>query len=237
MRNTMLFTLIVAIGCILAAGCVAQTKKELVNVSVSPTNTFTPFSNATNTTNMSNITVSSGLKGPLRVSIGGWDAVLPVFIDNKSAGIVSKDKPLDLMLEEGNHTVKVCAGTKCEGENVTIQFARQRFVNFEDRLINDVGFPKPTARITGYNTAGSQIIVNVEFINPSAQDLLISAYIQCGYTYIDDRSESRVGSIAGSMATADVPGGSRVTDTVESSLASGYSYMYSIPVVSQITTR
>jgi hypothetical protein len=237
MKIIVLLTMVVAIGFILAAGCVAQTKKEPVNATVNPTNTFTPFSNVTNTSNMSNITVSSGLKGPLRVSIGGWDAALPVSIDNKSAGIVSKDKPLDLMLEEGNHTVKVCAGSKCEEENVIIQFARPHFVDFEERLINDVGFPKPTARIIGYNPAGSQILVNVEFINPSSEDLLMSAFIRCGYTYIDDRSESRVGSVAEGILTADVPSGKRVTDTMELSLASGYSYTYTIPVISQITTN
>ncbi len=236
MRIIVLLALVITIGCILAAGCVAQTKKEPVNisVSVSPANTFTPF---TNVTNASNITVTSGLKGPLRVSIGGWDAALPVYIDNKSTGsVVTKDKPLDLMLEEGNHTVKVCTGVKCEEENVTIQFARQRLVNFEERLITDVGFPNPTARIIGYNSAGSRIIVNVEFINPTSEDLSMSAIVRCGYSYIEDRSNSRVGSIAEDIVTAYVPSGKRVTDAMESGLASGYSYIYSVPVISGITT-
>ena len=116
MKNIVLIAFVIIIGLILATGCVGQIKhetNETLNKTVTPTNTFVPISNASN---VSNITVTSGLKGPLRVSIGSWNADLPVLIDNTSAGIVSHDKPLDLMLEEGNHTVRVCAGTICLDE-------------------------------------------------------------------------------------------------------------------------
>ena len=229
--------LMIVVACILMTGCVGQIKNTTVTTNVSPTNTFTPFSNLTNMSVTTNITVSSGLKGPLRVSIGGWDAALPVSVDNKSAGTVTKDKPLDLMLEEGNHTVKVCTGTVCEEENVTIQFARQRLVNFEERLLTDVGFPKPTARIIGSYSSGDYIVVIVEFINPSSQDLSMSAVVKDGYTYIESRSNNRVGGVTEGMASATVKSGSRVTQNVGLSLASGYSYIYSEPTISDIISR
>ena len=218
MKNIVLIPLIIVIGCILTTGCVGQIKNETVNLpTVTPTNTFIPFSNVTNTSNITNINVTPGLKGPLRVSIGGWDADLPVFIDNKSVGIVTHDKPLDLMVEEGNHTVKVCAALTCEEENVTIKFARPRIVEFEERLIRDVEFPKPTARIVGYYPSGSDSMsISVEFINPSIKDLVMSAEVKCAYTYIESRSQNRVGSMAQGIVNANVKSGTRVMQTDKS---------------------
>jgi hypothetical protein len=238
MKMIMCISLILIVGCILATGCVGQVKNTSVTVpSVTPTATFTTFTNLTNVSGTPNGTVSSGLKGPLRVSIGGWDADLPVFIDNQSVGIVTHDKPLDLMVEEGNHTIKVCTGLKCEEENVTIQFARPRLVNFEESLLRDVGYPNPTARIIGSYPSGDHIVISVEFINPSTKDLQMSAVVKCGYTYIESRSNSRVGSVAEGMAAANVKSGTRVAQNVGIDLASGYSYMYSIPTISDITSR
>jgi hypothetical protein len=234
MKITVLIPLLI-IGCILATGCVGQIKNTTANVTTVPTNTFAPLTNITNVSNTTNVT--SGLKGSLRVSIGGWEADLPVFIDNVSVGIVTHDKPLDLMVEEGNHTIKVCTALMCEEEVVTIKFAKQRLVDFEERLIRDVEFAKPTARIAGYYTSGDQITITVEFINPSAKDLSMSAEVKCGYTYIESRSNNRVGSIAQGIVNANVKSGNRVMETVYLNLASGYSYVYSIPTISSITSR
>ena len=238
MKNIVLIPLIIVLACILMTGCVGSIKNgNASNTTVSPANTFTPFSNMTNMSNTSNITTTSGLKGPLRVSIGGWDADLPVFVDNISAGIVKHDNPLDLMLEEGNHTVKVCTGTICLEEVATVKFAKQHIVDFEERLRSEVEFPKPTARIVGYYTSGDTISITVEFINPSSKDLAMSAEVKAGYTYIESRSNNRVGNVAQGIANANVKSGARATQTMNLGLASGYSYVYSIPVISGITTR
>jgi len=238
MKNILCILLIIVIGCILTTGCVGQIKNETVTLqTVTPTYNFTPLSNTTNISNTTNTTPSSGLKGPLRISIGSWESDLPVSIDNTSVGIVTHDKPLDLMLEEGNHTVKVCAGTICFEENVTIRFAKQRIVDFEERLLREVVFPKPTARIIGSYPAGDQISITVEFINPSSKDLSMSAEVRCPYSYIDSRSNSRVGSVAQRIVTVNVKSGNRVMQTVDLNLASGYSYVYSIPEISGITSR
>lgn len=239
MKIFRLIPFIIIIGCILATGCVGQIKNTTANVTtVTTITTFAPLSNVTNLTNLTNsTTVPSGLKGPLRVSIGGWGADLPVFIDNKSVGIATHDKPLDLMVEEGNHTIKVCAGTMCREENVTIQFAKQRLVDFEAWLIQEVEFPKPTARIVGYFPSGDQYTITVEFINPSTKDLIMSAEVKAGYSYIEPRSNNRVGSIAQGIVNANVKSGSRTMETLYLDLASGYSYTHAIPEITKITTR
>ena len=236
MKIITLLSLTVICGWILTCGCIGHIKDTSQNTTtITPANTFIPFSNETS--NVSNKTASSGLNGTLVVSIGGWDADLPVSIDNASAGIVRRDKPLNLVLEEGNHTVKVCAGTLCEEEVVTIKFAKQGYIDFEDRLIKDVEFPKPTARIVGFNPSGSTVTVNVEFINPSPKDLSMSADIKCAYTYIDSRSNNREGGSAQNIINANVGSGQRTIQTVYLSLADGYSYTYSTPVISGISSR
>jgi hypothetical protein len=238
MKILKLAPLVIIVGCILMAGCVGQIKNSTVNVpNVTPSITFTSFPNSTNVSNMSNVTVKSGLNGTVRVSIGSWETDLPVFVDNTSVGIVRHDKPLDLVLEEGNHTVKVCAATMCETENVTVKFAKLRLVDFEQQLIKDVQFPKPTARIISYYPSDNVISITVEFINPSIQDLVISAEVKCAYTYIEPRSLNRAGNLAQSYVTANVKSGDRVIQTVYLNTASGYSYDYSIPTISGITTR
>lgn len=235
MKNIALVPLIIVIVCILMTGCVGQMKNTTVNVpTVTPSNTFAPFSNVTNETNT---TVTTGFRGPLRVTIGGWDADLPVSIDNKSFGIVTKDKPLDLMLDEGNHTVKVCAGTKCKEEVVTIRFAKQQVADFEEWLFKDVEFAKPTVRIVGYYTSGDEITITLEYINPSLKDISMSAEVRCGYTYIESRSNNRVGGVAQGIVNANVKSDNRVMQTVDLGLASGYSYVYSIPVISNIKIK
>jgi len=97
----------------MTAGCVAQPKKD-INSTVSPTNTFTPFVNVTTvpgsngTFNNTNVTNVTKLKGPLRISISGYPADLPVFIDNRSVGIVYREKPLDLMIEGEPQCKSLC---------------------------------------------------------------------------------------------------------------------------------
>jgi hypothetical protein len=236
MRSIVIIFIIIILGYIFAAGCVGQIKDTPVNTTISPSNTFTPLINITNVSNTSNITPTSGLKGTLRVSIGGWTTDLPVFIDDKSVGYVTHDKPLDLMLDEGNHTVKVCAGI-CKEEVVTIQFAKLRFVNFEEWLVKEVKYPKPIAQMVSYYTSGDQITVSVEFINPSSEDISMSAEIKCGYSYIDPRSNNRIGGVAQGIANADVESGTSEIETVYLYLADGWSYIYNIPEISKITFR
>ena len=242
MKNIVLLTILLIVGCVLASGCVAQTKKD-GNTSVSPTNTFTPFVNATtvpgsngtiNATNMTNVTK---LKGPLRVSISNFNANLSVILDNQTVGFVTVANPLDLSIDEGNHSVKVCVGMICEQEYVNILFAKKSFVDFGERLKKSVEFPTPTARLTDYYRSGDGVSVVVEFINPSSEGLTISAEITVGYSYISYRTQQRVGESAREKASVYVDAGKRETETVRLYFADGQSYMFDPPQLMQVETR
>jgi len=238
MKSIVILTIIVTIGCIMAAGCVAQPKKD-PNITVTPTITFSPFNNTTiangtfNATNGTNVTK---LQGPLRVSISNFNANLSVIIDNQTAGLVTAGKPLDLMIDEGDHSVKVCVGAICEQDRVTIVFAKKSFVDFGDRLKKSVEFPEPTARIIDYYRNGDGVAVSVEFINPTSATLFMSAEIRVGYSYISDRTGQRVGESTRGHAYADVPAGRRITETLDLGFADGSAYMFDPPSLGAITT-
>jgi len=234
MKNILLLFLVVA-GC-LAAGCVGQMKSADSVPTVTPTNMFTSFSNATplsNLTNTSNSTAPPALKGLLKISAGGWTGEFPVSIDNMSSGVVATQRPITLMLDEGNHTVEVCCGVVCERENVTIRFGEQRIIDFSERLKKNCEFLEPVARIVGYFMNGDQIAVNVEFINPTTQTLTMSAEISCGYSYIESRSNNRVGNSAQSLVLATLKPGDRTIKMLNLYLASGYSYNFGAPTITR----
>lgn len=246
MKIITLLALFIAVGCILATGCVAQPKKDPGNVTVSPTTTFTPFVNATtvpanvtNATNATGFNNTSGLSGPLRVSIGSYNAgrPLPVFIDNQSVGNVTLAKPLDLMVSEGNHTVKVCVGVICPTEQVVVVFAKASYLDFEDVLRKEAEFPVPTVRLINYFKNGNGVGVNIEYINPTQKDLAMSVDVSFAYTYIEDRTNIRMGDSVRTKGSAWVEAGRRQTETVNLYFADGSAYSYDEPKISDITYR
>jgi hypothetical protein len=238
--KTIVLLFLVVTGC-MAAGCVGQMKSAADNTpNVTPANTFTSFSNATppsNLTNTSNSTASSALKGLLKISVNGWIGEFPVFIDNKSSGVVATQRPITLMLEEGNHTIEVCCGVVCEQENVTIRFGEQRAIDFSERLKKECEFLEPVVRIAGYYMNGDQIAVNVEFINPTTETLTMSAEISCGYSYIESRCNNRIGNSAQGQVFMTLNPGDRTIKTLNLDLASGYSYTYGIPTITSSSAK
>jgi hypothetical protein len=178
------------------------------------------------------------LKGTLTISIGGWRGEFPVSVDTMSVGVVSTDIPLTLKIEEGNHTVEICCGMRCEQENVDIRFGKQRTVDFSEQLKRDLEFIVPAARIAGYHPNGDQISIDVEFINPTPQALTISADVSCGYSYIESRNYNRVSSIAQGHVSAPVNVCERITKTLKFNLASGYDYTYDdIPTITNVSSE
>jgi len=240
MKITVLLTLVLVV-CILSTGCVGQKKNTTVDAeTVNSTITYTLFSNTTsvsNITNISNSTATPKLKGLLEVSLDTWVGEFPVSIDNVSVGVVKTARPFTLMIDEGNHTVDVCCGVICEQENVTIRFGEQRTIDFSERLEENCEFLEPTVRIIGYFLSGDQITVNVEFINPTTQPLVMSAEVSCGYSYIESRSNNRVGNLALGQVFSTVNAGDRVIKILNLYLASGYSYDYEIPTITKFSSR
>jgi len=242
------FVLIIVVGSILAAGCVAMTNKNTVNDTVGTTVAgFAPVSNTSdpglNKTINATANSSSKLKGSLIVSIAGFSypADLAVVLDNETVGTVNTTTRLFLMISEGNHTVMVCESSVCERENVTTGFGRYVTVDFSERLKRDGAFPdpigQPTAQILGYYDIGNSVSVNVEFINPSTKDLLMSAVVSCGYSYIDDRSGFKMGDSARRTLVQNVKARQRITKRVDLYFASGYSYSYDSPIIAELNVK
>jgi hypothetical protein len=177
------------------------------------------------------------------VSIRGipYPANLSVVLDNETVGTVEPTTPLYLMVPEGNHTVMVCVRSVCEQENVTIRFGRYLTVDFTERLQRDVEFldpfVQPTARILACYKNGNTISMDVEFINPSTKDLLMSVKVNCGYSYIDGRTSIRMGDSARGMLVQNVKAGEHITKSLDLYFAKGGSVSYDYPVIQELTVK
>jgi len=245
MKRIELCALVMVVGCILAGGCATITNRNSENTTTSAA--FAPFSTPSDPGLNKTITTpapsTSPLNGSLRVSISGisYPANLSVVLDNETVGTVIPTTPLYLMVSEGNHTVIVCASQVCEQENVTTRFGRYVSVDFSERLLREVKFPnptaQPTAQILGYYRNGDDLSVDVEFINPSKKDLLMSVLVSCGYSYIDDRTSIRMGDSAKGTLVQNVKAGQRITESLDLSLASGHSQSYGAPAIEEFMVK
>jgi hypothetical protein len=247
MKPIVLSALLIAIV-IVAAGCVSTTSKSAANETVTVSsarfaNTSDHGVNETKNATANVTPADAGFKGPLRISISGisYPANLSVILDNESAGTVQPTIPLYLMVPEGNHTVRVCADSVCEQEEITIRFGKYTSVDFSERILKEVTFPdpfaRPSARITDYYKNGNAIVVNVEFYNPSEEDLLMSASVSVGYSYIDDRTSIKMGDCAKGTLMQHVKAGQRITDDIALYFVSGRSHSYSIPVIDELAIQ
>ena len=175
-------------------------------------------------------------QGPLTVSLGSYSAELPVFVDNTTIGNVSTGKPLNVMLSEGNHTVRVCVGLVCEKEVVVIKFAQQSIVDFGDRLKKSAEFAKPTVRINKYFMTGNRLTVDAEFINPGKTDLSMTPTIGVGYSFIDSSTHQRENQYGQYRFTRSVKAGNRTVQSLEMTLSGGSSTIASEPTIVELLT-
>jgi len=232
------FVLFMAVGFILAAGCVVSKNNKTVNDTIATTTaSFTPFPNTSDTGLNITANYTAKLNGSLRVSISGYPEEVAVVLDNEAVGTVKPDTPLNLMVTEGNHTVMVCVGLVCEQENVTISSVKKSYLDFGDRLRKDVEFPLPTARIVQSFKNGNGVSVNVEFINPTIKPLTISVDISCGYSYNDYITHAKLGDSATGRLVQSVEAGQRLTQRLDLYFASGTSYNYDIPTITDISIK
>jgi len=239
MKLIVLFALFMAIGFIVAAGCLSPTNNRTVNAATAPT--LVPMTNTSDTGVNKTINATTNntsyLKGSLKVSISGisYPENLSVVLNNETVGTVNPAKPLYLMVSEGNHTVMVCRNSVCKQENVTTLFGSYVTVDFSKHLQQDGEFPEPTARILNYYKNGNVISVNVEFINPSTKDLLMSVEVSCRYTYIDDRTLIKIEDTATDVAEQYVNAGQRITEWQNLYLGSDNILNYDRPVIKELT--
>ena len=224
MKPIVPFTLFMVMGFTLAAGCIALTNKSV-----------NPFSNTTGTFN-DTADSTSKLKGSLSVSIAGfaYPENLSVVLDNESVGMVNPTTPFYTMVPEGNHTVMVCAGSICERANVTTKFGRYVIVDFSEGLHRDTAIARPTARILDYYKNGNSVSVNVEFVNPSPKDHLMSVELSCGYSYIDDQTSIKKGESARGRLEQYVRAGQRITASLDLYLTNGHNLSYDFPEIEEL---
>ena len=173
--------------------------------------------------------------GPLTVSIGGYNAELPVLVDNVTVGNVSQGKPLNLVVSEGNHTVKVCVGILCVKETVEVKFAKPLTIEFGERLKTVAEFSTPTVRIVNTSQDGAKVTVDLEFFNPSKNDLTFTTIVQCAYSYIDPQTDWRTGNSKQITVTRSVKAGNRAKQSSDIWLSGGRSYLIEIPRILNTT--
>jgi len=236
MRLTVAFALIMVVGFILAAGCSAPTNNGTLNATTAPT--LAPIPNTSDL--IKTITPTPGspseLKGSLKVSISGisYPETLSVVLDNETVGMVNPTTPLYLMVSEGNHTVMVCKNSVCRQENVTTTFGKYVTVDFSNQIQKDMGFPSPSARILNYYKNGNLLSVNVEYINPSTKDLLMSVVISSRYTYIDDRTLIKIEDTSTDISEQYVNAGQRITEWQNLYFASDNILNFDRPVIKEL---
>ena len=237
MKYLLFIVLLVAV--LIATGCVAPTNNS--NVNATTTTILTPINNTSDTVfkKMINATTNntSELKGSLKVSISGISSPenLSVVLDNVTVGTVNPTSPLYLMVSEGKHTVMVCKNSVCKQENVTTIFGSYLTVDFSKQLQQDIEFPNPTARILNYYKNGNVISVNVEFINPSTKDLLMSVVVSCRYTYINDRTLIKIEDTSIDISEQYVNAGQRITEWQDLYLGSDNILNYDRPIIKELT--
>jgi hypothetical protein len=100
-----------------------------------------------------------------------------------------------------------------------------------------VEFPLPTARIVEYFKNGGGVSANIEFINPSSKPLTITAEVSCGYDYIDDRTNIKMGDSVTGKSAQYVEAGQRVTNRLDLYFASGHSHNFDVPKIADITVQ
>jgi len=231
MKPVVPFALVTAIGLLLTAGCVGTTNKNTVNSSSDTTDSWlhaTPLPTST-----------SPLQGSLVVSVAGFSYPTDMFVvlDNQTVGTVNPTSSLYLRVSEGNHTIGVCADFVCEQEQVMIRFGKYVTVDFSERLRKDVVILQPTARVLECYKNGDRLSVNIEFINPSRKDLQMSGAVSCGYSYIDDRTGSKMGDSTRGTFVQNVNAGQRITKELVLNLVNGNSLSYSFPVIEELKVK
>jgi len=173
--------------------------------------------------------------GPLTISLGGYNADLPVFVDNITVGNLSQGEQMNLMVSEGNHTVKVCVGMICVNETVGVKFAKPVNIDFGDRLRKVAEFSTPIVRIVNTRQIGARVIVDMQYINPTTKDITFTTTVQCTYTYIDP--QGRKGNFKQITVTKSVKSGTRANQSSDIYLDGGRSYVIEAPQILETTFK
>jgi hypothetical protein len=191
--------------------------------------------------NMTTVDYGSRLQSTIKmaeltVSIGGYNAEVPVYIDNRSVGVATVGNPLVIKVLPGMHDVKVCVGGICINEQVIAKFGGSQLIDFGERLTREMVHTEPTVRILDFVSHDNVMTVNTKFINPSKTDLTMAATVSCVYTY-SDYSKKRITTSVRSQITKLVKSGSSSNQSFTLYLSGGSDPLASAPSITEVTTK
>jgi hypothetical protein len=160
MKKIVLFVLLVFIGSMLLAGYMSGRFQFDTNDDPSGTPAANPAGIPAITGTAPDPARTNVSREHLEVSIGKYQAELPVFIDNRTAGTVSFGKPLVISVDEGHHTVKVCDGSACVQADVLITSGVKTVIDLGERLARDI--PKGTLDVSigDYNAVDLPVFID-----------------------------------------------------------------------------
>ena len=90
-------------------------------------------------------------KGSLMVSIGDDIGKVTVYIDNNLVGEISQDKPFNISVKEGPHTVKIFSGGITDQQEIVIISGKETVVDFGEQLTKSISRGRLIVSIGGYN--------------------------------------------------------------------------------------
>jgi hypothetical protein len=161
------------------------------------------------------------LQTNLVVSIGEYNADLPVNVDKVKVGNVSMGVPLTVKVIEGTHNISVCSGSVCENSQVTTKFGKTTYVDFGASLQKDALHQTPWAEVAGTLVSGNDVTVTVMLYNPTANDTTMSAIVSCLYQYLDYQGMTRTDTASSLINNQYVEAGGNVTYLVDVYMSEG----------------
>jgi hypothetical protein len=219
------FLVVLILGFLLISGCTSPTSQASAPT-VTPLVTSTPIqttsaASLTTTAQPSATSPQTTQKAEagatLQISLGGYDKDASIYADNMMVGNATPGTPFTVKLTDGNHEIKVCKGTVCVTRNVLTSFGKVTPLEIGEEFKNALKESEPSAKIINSVSSADAIIVNVEFSNPTQDDLFMTATVLCTYTYTATADEPGQGGRNPTMgtATAKVPAGGRVISNAE----------------------
>ena len=146
-------------------------------------------------------------------------------LDGNDTGSLTQSTPFTTELSPGNHTLIACIGQACDLEVIAVPAARVTSVDLSAKLNDLAANSVPSVKIIDTTPAANQILVSVEFVNPTTDDLTMTAVIVSNYQYSGGKFGSGTSTASG-IAQADVGSGRRdlaiVTITLPNEIGTVY---------------
>jgi hypothetical protein len=171
--------------------------------------------------------------GTLTVMAPAFTGKATLNLDGNDSGTLTQSTPFTVQLPPGNHKLIVCVGSACDLEDFQINATKVTLLDMSKRLSDFAANSEPSVKVVDTTPASNQILVSVQFVNPTQDDLTMTAVVVCPYQYGGGKLGSGTSSGSG-VAQADVPAGGRVLTIVTIGLSNeiGTVYVGATPTLS-----